>query len=90
MCVNVYVFEYVFYCRDLNLRNLSLPDGSIVPTKMSHKLRRKVKRALRALTVCPVVFKWHDLGVRFWPRWIKRGVCPSRVSCSVPPGMVCR
>ncbi|XP_005101021.1 uncharacterized protein LOC101851957 isoform X2 [Aplysia californica] len=24
---------------------------------------------------CPVYFKWEDLGLLFWPRWVRRGMC---------------
>ena len=26
-------------------------------------------------SVCPVTFSWTDLGIYFWPRWIKSGSC---------------
>ena len=28
-------------------------------------------------SVCPVTFTWIDLGIYFWPRWIKSGACES-------------
>ncbi|XP_050392429.1 noggin-2 [Patella vulgata] len=38
---------------------------------------------------CPVHFVWEDLGINFWPRWVKRGFCVDEQSCSWPPGMHC-
>nr|QKV26406.1 noggin [Lottia goshimai] len=38
---------------------------------------------------CPVHFLWEDLGLNFWPRWVKRGFCVDEDSCSWPPGMHC-
>ncbi|ESO87394.1 hypothetical protein LOTGIDRAFT_127771 [Lottia gigantea] len=38
---------------------------------------------------CPVHFLWEDLGINFWPRWVKRGFCVDEDSCSWPPGMHC-
>ena len=69
--------------------------------KRSGKLRRrqwrkilKNKRAIQNWlyqeTACPVKYRWKDLGVRFWPRYIKEGYCDSRKSCSIPAGMKCK
>ncbi|XP_059163830.1 noggin-like [Physella acuta] len=50
---------------------------------------------------CRVYYQWEDLGLLFWPRWIKRGLCqppegalhtmaaPKPAACSWPPGMHC-
>lgn len=35
---------------------------------------------------CPVTFQWTDLGVYFWPRWVKKGHCQSKSVCSWPEG----
>lgn len=58
--------------------------------KPSKKLRRRLQQWLWAYTACPVAHAWTDLGSRFWPRYVRTGSCPSKRSCSVPEGMVCR
>lgn len=58
--------------------------------KSSKKLRRRLQQWLWAYTACPVAHAWTDLGSRFWPRYVRAGSCPSKRSCSVPEGMVCR
>ena len=82
-----------------------LPSGRISPEikkllKRSRKFRKlpkriiKNKRIIQAWlnqeTACPVRYRWKDLGIRFWPRYIKEGFCDSSKSCSIPPGMKCK
>ncbi|CAG7724051.1 unnamed protein product [Allacma fusca] len=69
---------------------IAMPDGSKLRTRLSPKLRRKLVQFLWAYTSCPVYEKWRDLGIRFWPRWLKEGHCQSERSCSIPPGMTCK
>ena len=38
-------------------------------------------------SVCPVTFTWTDLGIYFWPRWIKSGSCQSNSKSSVPDSL---
>ncbi|XP_077406473.1 noggin-3 [Vanacampus margaritifer] len=57
--------------------------------KASGKLRRRLHMWLRSYAACPVAHAWSDLGVRFWPRYVKAGRCSDRRSCSVPEGMRC-
>ncbi|XP_051928335.1 noggin-3 [Hippocampus zosterae] len=57
--------------------------------KASKKLRRRLQMWLWAYAACPVLHAWSDLGVRFWPRYVKSGRCSSKRSCSVPEGMRC-
>lgn len=73
----------------LDLRGVRLPDGSRLRTRISPRLRRKLQNFLWAYTACPVTRRWRDLGLRFWPRWLKEGHCPES-PCSIPPGMRCR
>ncbi|GAB6032930.1 hypothetical protein CHUAL_012125 [Chamberlinius hualienensis] len=61
------------------------PNGNASP-----KLRRKMRQFLWSYTYCPVVHVWKDLGIRFWPRWLRQGHCYSRHSCSFPRGMSCK
>ncbi|NXN33095.1 NOGG2 protein, partial [Nycticryphes semicollaris] len=58
--------------------------------KVGKKARRKVLQWLWAYTYCPVLYTWKDLGVRFWPRYIKEGNCLAEKSCSLPEGMFCK
>ncbi|CAG0891407.1 unnamed protein product [Cyprideis torosa] len=59
---------------ELDIEHLLLPDGTVEETKVGSKLERKFKKLLWAFTYCPVLYQWKDLGVRFWPRWIKLGM----------------
>ncbi|XP_029654101.1 noggin-2-like [Octopus sinensis] len=59
--------------------------------KVKTEAKRKVAKFIRTYTYCPVIYTWKDLGIRFWPRWIKEGQCHQRGrSCSLPPGMRCK
>ncbi|XP_056153704.1 noggin-2 [Lampris incognitus] len=74
-----------------DIRKLDLtetPYGKRV--KVGKKARRKFLQWLWTYTHCPVVYTWKDLGVRFWPRYIKEGNCFSERSCSFPEGMFCK
>jgi noggin len=73
----------------LDFRGVRLPDGQRLRTRISQRLRRKLQNFLWAYTACPVTRRWRDLGVRFWPRWLKEGHCPES-PCSIPPGMRCQ
>ncbi|XP_052815362.1 noggin-2-like [Mya arenaria] len=57
---------------------------------MNRRTKRAVKKYIWNYTHCPVVYAWKDLGIRFWPQWIKEGHCYNGRSCSMPPGMMCR
>lgn len=74
---------------DLKKLNLTeTPYGRRV--KVGKKARRKFLQWLWMYTHCPVLYTWKDLGVRFWPRYIKEGNCFSERSCSFPEGMSCK
>lgn len=57
---------------------------------VNRRTKRKIKKYMWNYTHCPVVYAWKDLGIRFWPQWIKEGHCYNGRSCSIPPGMSCR
>ena len=76
--------------RRLRLDELTLPDGSRQKLRLSHRLRRKMLKYLHAYTHCAVRHRWKDLGVRFWPRWLRTGECDTKRSCSIPAGMTCQ
>ena len=60
-----------------------------LPRRIS-KHKRAIQSWLHQETACPVRYRWKDLGIRFWPRYIKEGFCDSSKSCSIPPGMKCK
>ena len=73
-----------------NIFSANFFDSRRLRSSISKHARRKVQRYLWAFSYCPVLYKWRDLGVRFWPRWIREGNCYNRRSCSVPAGMSCK
>ncbi|XP_037069663.1 noggin-2-like [Pollicipes pollicipes] len=76
--------------RRLRLDQLTLPDGSRQPVRLTRRLRRKMLKYLHMYTHCAVRYRWKDLGVRFWPRWLRTGHCDTTRSCSIPAGMTCQ
>ncbi|XP_076333833.1 noggin-2-like [Tachypleus tridentatus] len=76
--------------KDLKLHSLTLPDGTKLRLKFGKKIRRKFKKMLWVFTYCPVLRTWRNLGIRFWPQWIREGMCYQKSSCSFPPGMSCK
>lgn len=58
--------------------------------RIKQRTKRKLQKYLWSYTNCPVVYKWSDLGVRYWPRWVNEGSCYNGRSCSIPPGMSCK
>ncbi|XP_051905472.1 noggin-1 [Hippocampus zosterae] len=58
--------------------------------KGGKKLKRRLQQWLWAYSFCPVMHSWSDLGVRFWPRYVRTGSCPAKRSCSLPEGMTCK
>ena len=60
----------------------------------NRKSRLQLEKYLAAYTHCPVLYKWMDLGPRFWPRWLRQGNCRDGGgrdrSCSIPAGMSCK
>lgn len=79
------------HLKDMDFKYIRLPDGTKLRTRVSAKLKRKLQQFLWGFTACPVAYRWKDLGLRFWPRWLKEGHCQAgKTSCSIPPGMKCR
>lgn len=75
----------------IRLKSVDFPGGIKLRLNMGRRMRRKMRQLLWTYTYCPLVYRWKDLGLRFWPRWIREGRCyKSRRSCSFPPGMTCR
>lgn len=58
--------------------------------RVGKKARRKFLQFLWSHTHCPVLYTWRDLGLRFWPRYVREGHCFTRRSCSLPQGMFCK
>ncbi|KAK3612227.1 hypothetical protein CHS0354_039506 [Potamilus streckersoni] len=57
---------------------------------VGRKTKKKLQKYIWNYTHCPVSHVWRDLGIRFWPQWIREGSCSQGRSCSIPPGMQCR
>ena len=71
----------------LNLSQLLGQVGTVDDTVTVVKL---VQSWLVEKASCPVYHRWEDLGLFFWPRWVKFGYCSNdEVPCSWPPGMNC-
>ncbi|CAL1542687.1 unnamed protein product, partial [Lymnaea stagnalis] len=71
------------------VRRARLQDGSRLRLHVSKKSIRKIENYIWAVTSCPVMHTWKNLGRRFWPQWIKEGRCSKKISCSIPSGMHC-
>lgn len=72
------------------LRTFELANGQQVKLKAGKKQRRRLQKMVWNFTYCPVQYIWKDLGIRFWPRWLREGVCWNGRPCSLPPGMTCK
>lgn len=72
------------------LRSFPRADGGQVSLQAGRRQRRRLQKLVWAFTYCPVQYAWKDLGVRFWPRWLREGVCWNGKPCSMPPGMTCK
>lgn len=73
--------------RKLNFDDLSTGKKR---NRLSRKQKRRFQMWLWQATECSVVYKWKNLGHRFWPPWIKEGICDNSRSCSIPAGMACQ
>ena len=56
---------------DLGPQNIPDRDAGTEITKMASIFKQWLVRK----SVCPTTFTWIDLGIYFWPRWIKVGAC---------------
>ena len=74
----------------LSAKTVQLSEGVELRIKFSRKTKRKIQKFLWSYSYCPVRYKWKQLSVRFWPRWIKEGQCENKRSCSIPAGMKCQ
>lgn len=75
--------------KDFSTLNLTLTDTDNSVANVSDHTLALFKRWLLLHGTCSVHFVWTDMGSLFWPRWIRKGVCSTEVSCSWPPGMTC-
>lgn len=64
--------------------NLSLPGPDGVPRAMEEPLRQALGAWLMQRATCRVHYVWDDLGVLYWPRWVRRGFCRA-ADAPVPP-----
>lgn len=84
----------------LNLDTTLLPDledlnftyvdeNSNARIQMKPSVQKVLEKWLLEKATCPVRYTWHDLGVFYWPRWLRQGTCVDDKPCSWPPGMHC-
>ena len=59
-------------------------------TTFGKKTTHRIKNWLWNLSKCPVYYEWFDLGKNVFPRYIKRGTCSKKKTCSYPGGMTCQ
>ncbi|XP_046994010.1 uncharacterized protein LOC124606089 [Schistocerca americana] len=52
-----------------------LADQLPLPESLPAELRPALRAWLVARASCPISFAWSDLGIEFWPRWVRRGLC---------------
>ncbi|XP_065312778.1 uncharacterized protein LOC135922317 [Gordionus sp. m RMFG-2023] len=43
--------------------------------RVSRRIKRKLFKYLKAYTSCPVLYRWKNIGKRFWPNWVLEGQC---------------
>lgn len=72
------------------LKSLSLSSDRGKQRVHDKQVRHTIRKFLWNYSYCPVLYKWRDLGLNFWPRWIKEGRCYNGRSCSIPAGMSCK
>ena len=70
--------------------NTRLPGGPSIRLRTSKRRRRKFLRFLWTYSYCPLVYRWRDLGARFWPRYFHESTCYKGRSCSIPAGLSCK
>ena len=64
-------------------------DKNLASSRIGPKMKKKLTKLLASKTQCPVIYEWKDLGVQYWPRYIRVGSCSRKKSCSFPAGMGC-
>lgn len=74
----------------LSAKTITLSEGLELRVKFNRKTKRKIQKFLWSYSYCPVRYRWKELSIRFWPRWIKVGQCENKRSCSIPAGMTCQ
>jgi len=65
------------------------PEGPELKVRFNRRTKNKLQKFLWAYSYCPVRYKWKEMSIRYWPRWIKTGTCDNQRSCSIPAGMGC-
>ncbi|KAL7054639.1 hypothetical protein AAHC03_020692 [Spirometra sp. Aus1] len=78
--------------RKANSLNLTFRDQTGAQFLLPEPQIQLFRNWLIEQATCEMDFIWKDLGSLYWPRWIRMGVCLSRLgsSCSWPPGMKCQ
>lgn len=75
--------------KDVETLNMTLTDSDNAVANISDHTLNLFKRWLLLHGTCNIHFVYTDIGSMFWPRWIRKGICTTEVSCSWPPGMSC-
>ena len=70
-------------------RKFSVRKNRYVTKALGPKASEKIKHWLYELSHCKVRYRWTNLGINIYPRYILRGTCSKKKTCSYPPGMRC-
>ena len=60
------------------------------PIRSRKKQMKMFNQLIEKTTSCPLRYRWKNMGVRFWPPYVKESYCDTTQSCSIPPGMNCK
>nr|ACO06227.1 noggin-like protein 2 [Schmidtea mediterranea] len=74
----------------VKMKNYTFKDRKGNKLYLSPNVVDSFRRWLEQESSCPMDYIWTELDPSFWPRWVKKGICVSVVSCSWPPGMNCK
>ncbi|XP_064615001.1 noggin-2-like [Liolophura sinensis] len=75
--------------REMSKVNLTLTHANGSVMSVDAGLMEAVRSWLIHRASCPIHYVWVDQGERWWPRWLRTGVCVDDTPCSWPPGMHC-
>jgi len=74
----------------LSFKNYTLTDENGHSLDVSQEIVMGIRRWLVQEASCKIDYIWKKIDESYWPLWVKHGVCNSRESCSLPPGMSCQ
>ena len=82
-------YSDIHLASDVSKLNFTYVDDDGAVVAMTPHVQQVVEQWLVQRAICRVRFVWRDMGVLFWPRWVRHGECSGETSCSWPPGMHC-